>query len=154
MGQSAAKRRRRQVGELDLASPQERIRRNERVSLRPESLCAATPGCGRAAGFPVCLPGRGRRPVPLPPGRGPRRRQNLRPAHRGQRRRERGADVIAGFVEACGRPLTEELINGLEVIARKAVGYRGTRREEMADEVEQMRGEGPRTGTGLGGAQG
>jgi two-component system, OmpR family, sensor histidine kinase KdpD len=49
----------------------------------------------------------------------------------GQRRRARGADVVAAFVEAYGRPLTEELINGLEVIPRKVVDYRGTRLEEM-----------------------
>ncbi len=48
-----------------------------------------------------------------------------------QRRRGRGADVVAGFVEAYRRPLTEELINGLEVIPRTAVDYRGTRLEEM-----------------------
>ncbi len=49
----------------------------------------------------------------------------------GQRRRRRGADVVAGFVEAYGRRLTEELIDGLEVIPRKAVDYRGRRLEEM-----------------------
>jgi two-component system, OmpR family, sensor histidine kinase KdpD len=49
----------------------------------------------------------------------------------GQRRRRRGEDVVAGFVESYGRPLTEELINGLEVIPRKAAGYRGRRLEEM-----------------------
>ena len=49
----------------------------------------------------------------------------------GQRRRGRGTDVVAGFVEAYGRPLTEALINGLEVIPRKVVDYRGTRLEEM-----------------------
>jgi len=49
----------------------------------------------------------------------------------GQRRRARGADVVAGFVEAYGRPLTEKLIDGLEVIPRKAVDYRGRRLEEM-----------------------
>ena len=48
-----------------------------------------------------------------------------------QRRRGRGADVVAAFVETYGRPLTEELMNGLEVIPRKAVDYRGTRLEEM-----------------------
>ena len=42
----------------------------------------------------------------------------------GHRRQERGADVVAGFVEAYGRPATEELIDGLEVIPRKAVDYR------------------------------
>jgi two-component system sensor histidine kinase KdpD len=49
----------------------------------------------------------------------------------GQRRRSRGTDVVAGFVEAYGRPLTEALINGLEVVPRKAVDYRGSRMEEM-----------------------
>src|SRR5580692_1359561 len=47
-----------------------------------------------------------------------------------QRRRGRGDDVAA-YVETYGRPLTEELMNGLEVIPRKAVDYRGTRLEEM-----------------------
>src|ERR1700722_6151483 len=49
----------------------------------------------------------------------------------GQRRRRRGTDVVTGFVEAYGRPATEELINGLEVVPRKAVDYRGKRLEEM-----------------------
>jgi two-component system sensor histidine kinase KdpD len=49
----------------------------------------------------------------------------------GQRRRGRGTDVVAGFVESYGRPLTEELINGLEVVPRKVVEYRGSRLEEM-----------------------
>ena len=49
----------------------------------------------------------------------------------GQRRRRRGTDVVAGLVESYGRPHTEELINGLEVIPRKAVDYRGRRLEEM-----------------------
>jgi two-component system sensor histidine kinase KdpD len=49
----------------------------------------------------------------------------------GHRRQERGADVVAGFVEAYGRPHTEELIAGLEVIPRQVVEYRGSRLEEM-----------------------
>ena len=49
----------------------------------------------------------------------------------GHRRLGRGADVVAGFVESYGRPLTEALVNGLEVIPRKTVDYRGTRQEEM-----------------------
>ena len=47
------------------------------------------------------------------------------------RRRGRGTDVVAAFVESYGRPHTEELINGLEVIPRKVVDYRGRRLEEM-----------------------
>ena len=49
----------------------------------------------------------------------------------GHRRRGRGDDVVAGFVESYGRPLTEALISGLEVVPRRAVDYRGTRLEEM-----------------------
>jgi two-component system sensor histidine kinase KdpD len=49
----------------------------------------------------------------------------------GHRRLGRGADVVAGFVQSYGRPLTEALIDGLEVIPSKTVDYRGTRLEEM-----------------------
>ena len=49
----------------------------------------------------------------------------------GHRRRERGADVVIGFVECHGRRLTEELIEGLEAVPRKVIEYRGTRLEEM-----------------------
>jgi two-component system sensor histidine kinase KdpD len=49
----------------------------------------------------------------------------------GQRRRGRGTDVVAGFVEAYGRPLTEALISGLEVVPRQEIDYRGSRLEEM-----------------------
>jgi two-component system sensor histidine kinase KdpD len=49
----------------------------------------------------------------------------------GQRRRERGRDVVIGFVECHGRPRTEELIEGLELIPRRTVQYRGTEFEEM-----------------------
>ena len=48
-----------------------------------------------------------------------------------RRRRKRGADVVIGFVESYGRPATEELTEGLEVIPRKTVEYRGRRLEEM-----------------------
>src|SRR6202167_249434 len=49
----------------------------------------------------------------------------------GHRRLGRGADVVAAFVESYGRPLTEALVDGLEVMPRKTVDYRGTRQEEM-----------------------
>jgi two-component system sensor histidine kinase KdpD len=49
----------------------------------------------------------------------------------GQRRRARGTDVVVGFVESHGRKLTAEQIDGLEVVPRKVVDYRGTRFEEM-----------------------
>ena len=49
----------------------------------------------------------------------------------GRRRKERGADVVIGFVECHGRRLTEDMTGGLEVVPRKAVEYRGTRLTEM-----------------------
>ena len=49
----------------------------------------------------------------------------------GHRRHQRGADVAIGFVECHGRQSTEELIEGLEVIPRRVVEYRGSRFEEM-----------------------
>ncbi len=36
----------------------------------------------------------------------------------GRRRRERGTDVVVGFVESHKRPLTEALLEGLEVVPR------------------------------------
>jgi two-component system sensor histidine kinase KdpD len=49
----------------------------------------------------------------------------------GRRRQERGADVVVGFVECHGRPLTEALIGDLEVVPRQVAEYRGSRLEEM-----------------------
>ena len=49
----------------------------------------------------------------------------------GIRRHERGTDVVIGFVESHGRPQTEAMTDGLEVVPRKSVEYRGTRFEEM-----------------------
>ena len=49
----------------------------------------------------------------------------------GHRRQQRGTDVVVGFVECHGRPLTEELIGDLEVVPRQVVEYRGSRLEEM-----------------------
>jgi two-component system sensor histidine kinase KdpD len=49
----------------------------------------------------------------------------------GHRRKDRGADVVIGYVETYGRRLTEELIGDLEVVPRKAVEYRGIHLEEM-----------------------
>jgi len=49
----------------------------------------------------------------------------------GHRRRERGTDLVVGFVEAHGRAHTEELLAGLEVVARRRLEYRGVVVEEM-----------------------
>jgi two-component system sensor histidine kinase KdpD len=49
----------------------------------------------------------------------------------GRRRTERGTDVVIGYVETHGRPLTEQQIGDLEVIPRKKTEYRGVTLEEM-----------------------
>jgi two-component system sensor histidine kinase KdpD len=49
----------------------------------------------------------------------------------GRRARERGADVVVGFVETHGRARTAEQIGDLETIPRRRVDYRGTTFEEM-----------------------
>lgn len=49
----------------------------------------------------------------------------------GWRRRERGRDVVVGFVETHGRPHTAEAMRDLEVVPRQEVDYRSTHFEEM-----------------------
>lgn len=49
----------------------------------------------------------------------------------GQRRAERGTDVVIGYVENHGRPKTSRAAEGLEVVARRNIDYKGTRQEEM-----------------------
>jgi two-component system sensor histidine kinase KdpD len=49
----------------------------------------------------------------------------------GHRRAERGADVVVAFAEAHGRAQTAALIDGLEVVPRKKLAYRGSEWEEM-----------------------
>jgi two-component system, OmpR family, sensor histidine kinase KdpD len=47
------------------------------------------------------------------------------------RRRSRGEDVVIGVVESHGRKGIEELICGMEIVARKKMEYKGTIFEEM-----------------------
>jgi two-component system sensor histidine kinase KdpD len=49
----------------------------------------------------------------------------------GRRRRDRGTDVVVGFVETHGRARTAEQIGDLEVVARKVMRYRDREFEEM-----------------------
>jgi two-component system, OmpR family, sensor histidine kinase KdpD len=49
----------------------------------------------------------------------------------GHRRKERGTDVVVGYVEPHGRPHTIEQLGDLEVIPRAEIPYRGTSFEEM-----------------------
>src|SRR5215470_18640454 len=45
--------------------------------------------------------------------------------------KKRGVDVVLGFIETHGRAETEALIDGLEVIPRRRIEYRGVTVEEM-----------------------
>ncbi|WP_017573762.1 DUF4118 domain-containing protein [Nocardiopsis halotolerans] len=47
------------------------------------------------------------------------------------RRRDRGADVVVGFVESHGRALTEAMVDDLETVPRTVVTHRDSRFEEM-----------------------
>jgi two-component system, OmpR family, sensor histidine kinase KdpD len=49
----------------------------------------------------------------------------------GHRRADRGADVVVAFAETHGRPQTAALLDGLEVIPRQLLSYRGATFEEM-----------------------
>src|SRR5499427_4220477 len=48
-----------------------------------------------------------------------------------QARRAEGVDVVVGWVDTHGRAETEGLLQGLEVLPRRAVAYRGTTLEEF-----------------------
>ncbi len=49
----------------------------------------------------------------------------------GRRRKERGADVVVGYVETHKRPLTEAQLGNLDVVPRKQIAYRGITLEDM-----------------------
>ncbi len=49
----------------------------------------------------------------------------------GHRRAERGADVVVAFAEAHGRQHTAALLDGLEIVPRARLSYRGATFEEM-----------------------
>ncbi len=48
-----------------------------------------------------------------------------------RRRRDRGTDVVIGYVETHGRSNTEEQLEGLELIPRRTLGHRGTEFTEL-----------------------
>jgi two-component system sensor histidine kinase KdpD len=47
------------------------------------------------------------------------------------RRKERGTDVVAGFVETYGRPNTVKALGDLEVVPRKKIPFQGATLEEL-----------------------
>jgi len=46
--------------------------------------------------------------------------------------KKRGVDVVVGFVETHGRKETEAMVEGLEVVPRRQIEYRGVTIEEMS----------------------
>jgi two-component system sensor histidine kinase KdpD len=73
--------------------------------------------------------GRGRLRVYL--GMAPGVGKTYRMLEEGHRRVARGTDLVVGFVEPHGRPHTVELLEGLEVIPRRRIEYRGVTIDEM-----------------------
>jgi two-component system sensor histidine kinase KdpD len=73
--------------------------------------------------------GRGRLRVYL--GAAPGVGKTLAMLDEGHRRAGRGTDVVVGFAETHGRPRTAEKLQGLQLIPRKKVTYRGSTFEEM-----------------------
>jgi two-component system sensor histidine kinase KdpD len=53
----------------------------------------------------------------------------------GHRRKNRGTDVVVGYVETHSRPQTEAQLGDLEVMPRKKIAYRGVTLEEMDTEA-------------------
>ncbi|MBV9257478.1 MAG: universal stress protein [Ktedonobacteraceae bacterium] len=53
----------------------------------------------------------------------------------GKRRKERGTDVVVGYVETHGRVQTQVQLGDLEVLPRKKISYRGVTLEEMDTEA-------------------
>ena len=49
----------------------------------------------------------------------------------GQRRRERGSDIVVGVVETYDRPKTIAVLQGLEIVPPRAIEYRGITLREM-----------------------
>jgi two-component system sensor histidine kinase KdpD len=58
----------------------------------------------------------------------------------GRRRRDRGTDVVVGYVETHGRRKTAELLDGLEIVPRRTMTYRGATFTELDAEAVIARG--------------
>src|SRR5579864_6149025 len=87
------------------------------------------PATIRAGGVPEARPGRGHLRIYLGSAAGVGKTYAM--LGEGHRRAERGADVVVGFAEAHGRPQTSALLDGLEVVPRARLEYRGASFEEM-----------------------
>jgi two-component system, OmpR family, sensor histidine kinase KdpD len=97
----------------------------DRYQLRDES---PAPGAGDSS-RPERGPARGRLRIYLGMAAGVGKTYAM--LNEGRRRKARGTDVIVGWVETHGRPLTEQQIGDLPIIPRRKVIYRGVELEEM-----------------------
>ena len=98
--------------------------------MRPAALAAASvPGATEATDLTGRVETAGRFRVYLGAAAGAGK--TLAMLDEGHRRRQRGADVVVGFAECHGRPVTEARMAGLETVPRRVVEYRGSRFEEM-----------------------
>jgi len=59
--------------------------------------------------------------------------------HEGRRRRDRGADVVVGWVQTYDRPHTVAAVGDLEIVPPRAMDYRGQLLHEMDVDVEHRR---------------
>ncbi len=57
--------------------------------------------------------------------------KTFRMLEEGHRRLNRGTDLVVGYVEPHGRPETAKLLDGLEIVPRRRIEYRGVVVEEM-----------------------
>ena len=73
--------------------------------------------------------GRGRLRVYL--GMAPRVGKTYRMLDEGHRRVDRGTDLVVGFVETHGRTVVAARVDGLEIVPRRRIEYRGLAVEEM-----------------------
>ena len=99
-------------------------RRTHRAGRRPDRGCSP----GRATGATDAA-GRGRLRVYL--GMAPGVGKTYKMLEEAHRRVDRGTDLVVGFVEPHGRVNTSALLDGLEVLPRRRVEYRGVVVEEM-----------------------
>jgi two-component system, OmpR family, sensor histidine kinase KdpD len=89
----------------------------------------ATPEASAEASMDSHRPARGRLRIYLGMAAGVGKTYAL--LNEGRRRKERGTDVVVGYVETHGRTLTAQQIGELEIIPRKQITYRGVTLEEM-----------------------
>ena len=82
--------------------------------------------------------GRGRLRVYL--GMAPGVGKTYRMLEEAHRRVDRGTDLVVGFVETHGRPHTADLLDGLEIVPRRRIEYRGVVVEEMDTDAVLARG--------------